>query len=87
VSLVPTVAATVIKEAVHGRHAALTRSTRRAVRAGQPIELITLDDNLDTQLTLQRQTLIEERRVIALFMTRERHTLKASLPLDNQVCR
>ena len=38
---------------------------------GQPIELITLDDKFDTQLTLANaKTLIEERRVIALFMTR-----------------
>lgn len=38
---------------------------------GQPIELITLDDKFDTQLTLANaKTLIDERRVIALFMTR-----------------
>lgn len=38
---------------------------------GQQIELITLDDKFDTQLTLANaKTLIEERRVIALFMTR-----------------
>lgn len=49
---------------------------------GQLIELITLDDKFDTQLTLANaKTLIEERRVIALFMTRGTPHTEGLIPL------
>ena len=49
---------------------------------GQLIELITLDDKFDTQLTLANaRTLIEERRVIALFMTRGTPHTEGLIPL------
>ena len=64
------VAATV-KEASIGAMLHLDAVNAAGGVGGQLIELITLDDKFDTQLTLANaKTLIEERRVIALFMTR-----------------
>lgn len=64
------VAATV-KEASMGAMLHIDAVNAAGGVSGQPIELITLDDKFDTQLTLANaKTLIEERRVIALFMTR-----------------
>ena len=52
---------------------------------GQQIQLTTLDDKFDTKLTLANaRTLIEDQRVVALFMTRGTPNTEALLPLLDQ---
>ena len=52
---------------------------------GQQIQLITLDDKFDTKLTFANaKTLIEDRHVVALFMTRGTPHTEGLLPLLNQ---
>lgn len=52
---------------------------------GEKIKLITLDDKFDTKLTLANaKTLIEEHKVLALFMTRGTPHNQGLLPLLNE---
>jgi ABC-type branched-subunit amino acid transport system substrate-binding protein len=52
---------------------------------GEKIELITLDDKFDPKLTaVNARKLIEERQVVALFMTRGTPHTEGILPLLNQ---
>ncbi len=64
------VAATV-KESSAGAMLYLDEVNAKGGIGGEKIEVVTLDDKFDTKLTLANaKNLIEERRVIALFMTR-----------------
>ncbi len=64
------VAATV-KESMLGANLYLDSVNAKGGIFGDKIQVITLDDKFDTKLTLANaKTLIEERKVLALFMTR-----------------
>lgn len=70
VGVTGTVAATV-KESMLGAQLYLDEVNAKGGVNGEKINLITLDDQFDTQLTLANaQTLIEKNQVLALFMAR-----------------
>ncbi len=78
------VAATV-KEADLGAKLYLDEVNAKGGIAGEKIEVITLDDKFDTKLTLiNAKKLIEERRVVALFMTRGTPHTQGIVPLLDQ---
>ena len=78
------VAATV-KEASVGAMLHLDAVNAAGGIGGQKIELITLDDKFDTQLTLANaKILIEDKRVVALFMTRGTPHTEGIIPLLDQ---
>lgn len=75
------VAATV-KESMLGASLYLDAVNAKGGIHGEKIEVITLDDKFDTQLTLANaKTLIEERKVLALFMSRGTPHTQGILPL------
>ena len=78
------VAATV-KEADLGAQMYIDAVNAKGGVGGQKIELITLDDKFDPKLTFSNATtLIEERQVLALFMTRGTPHTEGILPLVTQ---
>jgi branched-chain amino acid transport system substrate-binding protein len=78
------VAATV-KEASLGAQLYLDAVNAKGGIGGEKIELITLDDKFDTQLTLANaKELIESRGVLALFMTRGTPHTEGIIPLLDQ---
>lgn len=78
------VAATV-KESMQGANLYLDAVNARGGINGEKIEVITLDDKFDTKLALTNaKTLIEERKVLALFMTRGTPHTQGILPLLKQ---
>jgi len=78
------VAATV-KEASQGAMLYIDEVNARGGVGGEKIKLITLDDKFDTKLTLANaKTLIEERAVVALFMTRGTPHTEGLIPLLDQ---
>jgi ABC-type branched-subunit amino acid transport system substrate-binding protein len=78
------VAATV-KESMLGANLHLDAVNAKGGVNGEKVEVITLDDKFDTQLTLTNaKTLIEERKVLALFMTRGTPHTQGILPLLKQ---
>ncbi|TXT38288.1 MAG: extracellular ligand-binding receptor [Comamonadaceae bacterium] len=78
------VAATV-KESMQGAKLYLDAVNAKGGVHGEKVEVITLDDKFDTQLTLAHaKTLIEERKVLALFMTRGTPHTQGILPLLDQ---
>lgn len=84
VGVTGTVAATV-KESMLGASLELDAVNARGGILGEKIQLITLDDKFDTALTLANaKTLIEDRKVLALFMTRGTPHAQGILPLLNQ---
>lgn len=84
VGVTGTVAATV-KESMLGANLYLDNVNAKGGVFGEKIEIITLDDKFDTQLTLANaKTLIEERKVLALFMSRGTPHTQGILPLLNQ---
>ena len=84
VGVTGTVAATV-KEASIGALLHIDAVNAAGGVGGQQIQLITLDDKFDTKLTLSNaKTLIEDQRVVALFMTRGTPHTEGLLPLLDQ---
>jgi len=84
VGVTGTVAATV-KESMLGANLYLDQANAKGGIFGEKIEVITLDDKFDTKLTLANaKTLIEERKVLALFMTRGTTHTQGILPLLKQ---
>ena len=78
------VAATV-KESSLGAQLYLDATNAKGGVNGEKIELITLDDKFDTQLAATNaRELIEQRGVLALFMTRGTPHTEAILPLLDQ---
>ena len=78
------VAATV-KEASLGAMLYIDDVNARGGIGGQKIQILTLDDKFDTKLTLANaKTLIEERHVLALFMTRGTPHTEGIVPLLDQ---
>jgi ABC-type branched-subunit amino acid transport system substrate-binding protein len=78
------VAATV-KESSAGAMLYIDSVNAKGGLGGEKIQIITLDDKFDTKLTLANaHKLIEERRVLALFMTRGTPHTEGLIPLLNQ---
>eukprot|EP01030_Chromulinospumella_sphaerica_P012934 gene12934-12719_t len=78
------VAATV-KEASLGAQLYIDAVNAKGGIGGEKIELITLDDKFDTQLALANaKDLIENKGVLALFMTRGTPHTEGIIPLLNQ---
>ena len=78
------VAATV-KESTQGANLHLDAVNAKGGIHGEKIAIVTLDDKFDPQLTLSNaKTLIEERKVLALFMTRGTPHTQGLLPLLKQ---
>ncbi len=78
------VAATV-KESNAGAMLYIDDVNARGGVGGEKIELVTLDDKFDTKLTLSNaKKLIEERHVVALFMTRGTPHTEGIIPLLDQ---
>lgn len=78
------VAATV-KESMLGANLYLDSINAKGGLFSEKIEIITLDDKFDTQLTLANaKNLIEERKVLALFMSRGTPHTQGILPLLSQ---
>lgn len=78
------VAATV-KETSVGARLCIDAVNAKGGIAAEKIELITLDDQFDPKLTEKNaRTLIEERKVVALFMTRGTPHTEAVIPLLEQ---
>lgn len=78
-------AAATVKESMLGAQLYLDHVNARGGLNGQAVEVVTLDDKFDPKLTLENtRTLIEDKGVLALFMTRGTpHTL-GILPLLDQ---
>jgi ABC-type branched-subunit amino acid transport system substrate-binding protein len=75
------VAATV-KESMLGANLYLDSVNAKGGILGEKVEVITLDDKFDTKLTLENaKTLIVDRKVLALFMTRGTPNTQGILPL------
>jgi len=84
VGVTGTVAATV-KESMLGANLYFDNVNAKGGIFGEKIKVITLDDKFDTQLTLANaKTLLEERKVLALFMTRGTPHAQGILPLLRQ---
>ncbi len=84
VGVTGSVAATV-KEADTGAQLYLDSVNAKGGVGGQKVELVTLDDKFDPKLTLSNaRTLIEERQVVAMFMTRGTPHTEGILPLLEQ---
>jgi len=84
VGVTGTVAATV-KESMLGANLEIDAVNAKGGLNGEKIQIVTLDDKFDTALTLANaKTLIEERKVLALFMTRGTPHTQGILPLMNQ---
>src|SRR5450759_3588124 len=78
------VAATV-KESNAGAMLYIDNVNAKGGIGGEKIELVTLDDKFDTKLTLANaKNLIEERHVVALFMTRGTPNTEGIIPLLDQ---
>jgi ABC-type branched-subunit amino acid transport system substrate-binding protein len=78
------VAATV-KESNAGAMLYIDEVNAKGGIGGEKIEVITLDDKFDTKLTaVNAQKLIEERHVVALFMTRGTPNTEGIIPLLDQ---
>lgn len=78
------VAAT-IKESMQGASLYLDAVNAKGGINGEKVEVITLDDQFDPKLTLvNAKTLIEERKVLALFMSRGTPHTQGILPLLKQ---
>lgn len=78
-------AAATVQEASQGASLYLDAINAKGGVGGQKIELITLDDKFDTKLTLDNaRTLIEQKGVLALFMTRGTPHTQGLLPLLEQ---
>ena len=81
VGVTGTVAATV-KESMQGANLVFDQINAKGGLFGEKIEVITLDDKFDTQLALANaKILIEERKVLAMFMTRGTPHTQGILPL------
>ncbi len=81
VGVTGTVAATV-KESMMGAQMYFDHINARGGILGEKIQVITLDDKFDTKLALSNaKTLIEERKVLALFMSRGTPHTQGILPL------
>jgi ABC-type branched-subunit amino acid transport system substrate-binding protein len=81
VGVTGTVAATV-KESMLGANLYLDNVNAKGGILGEKIEVITLDDKFDPKLSFENaKTLIENRKVLALFMTRGTPNTEAVLPL------
>lgn len=78
------VAATV-KESMLGAKLCVDAVNAKGGIYGEKLNILTLDDKFDTKLTLANaKTLIEERQVLALFMTRGTPHTQGILPLLDQ---
>lgn len=79
-----TVAATV-KETVIGAKLVIDAVNAQGGIAGETIELVTLDDKFDPKLAASNaRTLIEERKVVAMFMSRGTPHTEAIIPTLEQ---
>jgi ABC-type branched-subunit amino acid transport system substrate-binding protein len=75
------VAATV-NEAIQGAHLYIDHVNARGGVAGEKISLITLDDQFDVKLAAENaRVLIEEKKVLALFLNRGTPHTEAIMPL------
>src|SRR3990167_6476307 len=78
------VAATV-KESMTGAMLYLDAVNAKGGVAGEKIEIVTLDDKFDTKLAAANaRTLIEERQVLALFMSRGTPHTEGMIPILDQ---
>lgn len=78
------VAATV-KESMQGANLVIDQLNAKGGLFGEKVEIITLDDQFNTKLALENaKILIEERKVLALFMTRGTPHTQGILPLLQQ---
>ena len=78
-------AAATVKESMGGAALYIDHINAQGGVAGQKIEMISLDDKFDPQLTLENaRILIEQKGVIALFMTRGTPHTQGILPLLQQ---
>lgn len=78
-------AAATVKESMAGAALYIDHINAQGGVAGQKIEIIALDDQFDPKLTLENaRTLIEQKGVIALFMTRGTPHTQGILPLLTQ---
>jgi ABC-type branched-subunit amino acid transport system substrate-binding protein len=75
------VAATV-NEAIQGAHLYIDHINARGGVAGEKIELLTLDDKFDVKLAAENaRVLIEDKKVLALFLNRGTPHTEAIMPL------
>ena len=78
-------AAVTVKESMRGAQLYIDHVNARGGVNGQAVEIVTLDDQFDPQRTLAHaRTLIEDKGVLALFMTRGTPHTQGILPLLNQ---
>ena len=78
-------AAATVKESMGGAALYINHINAQGGVGGQPIEMLSLDDKFDPKLTLENaRTLIEQKGVIALFMTRGTPHTQGILPLLEQ---
>lgn len=74
-----------VKETTEGARLYLNAVNARGGVLGQKIELVSLDDRFDPALTVENaRKLIEERQVVALFLSRGTPNTEALLPLLDQ---
>jgi ABC-type branched-subunit amino acid transport system substrate-binding protein len=78
-------AAATVQESMKGASLYLDHVNARGGVAGQKVEVITLDDKFDPKLTLENtRTLIEQKGVIGLFMTRGTPHTQGIVPVLEQ---
>ncbi len=78
-------AAATVKESMGGAALYIDHVNAQGGVAGQKIEVLSLDDKFDPKLTLDNtRTLVEQKGVIALFMTRGTPHTQGILPLLEQ---
>lgn len=78
-------AAATVQEAAQGASLYLDHVNAKGGVGGQKVELLTLDDKFDPKLTLDNaRTLIEQKGVLGLFMTRGTPHTQGLLPLLEQ---
>jgi len=78
-------AAATVKESMHGAALYIDHINARGGVGGQKVEVLSLDDQFDPKLTLANaRTLIEQKDVLALFMTRGTPHTQGLLPLLEQ---
>ncbi len=78
-------AAVTVKESMLGAQLYIDHVNARGGVHGQPVEIVSLDDKFDPKLTLANtRTLIEDKGVLALFMTRGTPHTQGIIPLLDQ---
>jgi len=78
-------AAATVKESMGGAALYIDHINAQGGVAGQKVEIVSLDDQFDPRLTLENaRTLIEQKGVVALFMTRGTPHTQGILPLLEQ---